>query len=166
MFKVALSTCYKVLGDRHPDTLRVAGNLGMALVAMGDRHDIRNGIRLIEATHQARAEVLGADHRDTLSALNALAVAHRRAGHADKARELAIDATRARNAALGPTHIDTLTSRMGLAISLAATGDTASAHRIVASTLAAATDAFGPDHEHLYALVACGEDAGLLRKEL
>jgi hypothetical protein len=55
---------------------------------------------------------------------------------------------------------------MGLALALAATGDTTHAHRIASSTLSAAEDALGEEHEHIYALVACGEDASLLRREL
>jgi hypothetical protein len=145
----------------------VAGNLGVALVAAGEgRPEVRRGIRLIETTIAARTEVLGDDHPDTLTALNALAVAHRRAGQPDKALDVAKKAVLARTRALGPTHVDTLTSRMGLALALAATGDTTHAHRIVSSTLAAAEDALGQEHEHLYALVACGEDASLLRREL
>jgi tetratricopeptide (TPR) repeat protein len=167
MFEAALNSCRVVLGDHHPDTLRVAGNLGVALVAAGEsRPEVRRGIRLIETTMVARTEALGGDHPDTLTALNALAVAHRRAGQPDKALDVAKRAVLARTRALGPTHVDTLTSRMGLALALAATGDTTHAHRIASSTLSAAEDALGEEHEHIYALVACGEDANLLRREL
>jgi len=166
MFEVALGTCLRVLGESHVDTLRVAGNFGVALVATGDRREMKRGIRLIEGTLGARTRFLGAEHPETLTALNALAVAHRRAAHADKALELAMQAVSARTRALGATHPDTLTSRMGLAVALAGTGDGAKAHRIAGSTLAAAEDALGGDSEHLYALVECGEDAGLLHREI
>ena len=103
MFEAALNSCRVVLGDRHPDTLRVAGNLGVALVAAGEsRPEVRRGIRLIETTIAARTEALGGDHPDTLTALNALAVAHRRAGHPDKALDVAKRAVLARTRALGP----------------------------------------------------------------
>jgi hypothetical protein len=166
MFETALGSCRAVLGPHHPDTLRVQGNLGVALVAAGESRDrVRQGIRLIEGTVDARTDVFGGDHSETLTAINALAVAHRRAGHADKALELAKRAVLARSRTLGPVHPDTLTSRLGLALALAATGDTTKAHKMVSSTLTAAEEALGPHHEHLYALVECGEDAGLLRRE-
>jgi hypothetical protein len=167
MFETAWGSCRAVLGPLHPDTLRVEGNLGVALVAAGERREkVRRGLRLIEGTVDRRTEALGADHPDTLTALNALAVAHRRSGHPDKALEVAKKAVLARSRTLGPAHPDTLTSRMGLALALAATGDTAKAHTIVRSTLTAAEEALGPHHEHVYALVECGEDAGLLRREV
>ncbi len=86
LFEQALASCRITLGDRHPDTLRVAGNLGVALVHAGKS---RQGIQLIKATADARTQVLGPDHPDTLTALNALAVAHRLTGNPDKALETA-----------------------------------------------------------------------------
>jgi len=163
LFEQALASCRITLGDRHPDTLRVAGNLGVALVQAGDS---RKGIQMIKMTVDARTQVLGPDHPDTLAALNALAVAHRLTGNPDKALETAKRAVLARSRALGPTHVDTLTSRLGLGLALAAAGETANAHRIVDRTLADAREALGVDHDHYLALVDCGFNAGLLQADL
>ena len=123
------------------------------------------GIQLIKATADARTQVLGPDHPDTLTALNALAVAHRLTGNPDKALETAKRVVLARSRALGPTHADTLTSRMGLGLALAAAGETANAHRIVDKTLADAREALGVDDDHYLALVDCGFDSGLLQAD-
>jgi tetratricopeptide (TPR) repeat protein len=163
LFEQALASCRVTLGDSHPDTLRVTGNLGVALVHAGDS---RKGIQLIKTTAEARTEVLGPDHPDTLTALNALAVAHRLTGNPDKALETAKRVVLARSRALGSTHPDTLTSRMGLGLALAAAGETANAHRIVDKTLADARETLGVDDDHYLALVDCGFDSGLLQAEL
>ena len=162
LFEQALASCRITLGDRHPDTLRVSGNLGVALVHAGKS---RQGIQLIKATAEARTQVLGPDHPDTLTALNALAVAHRLTGNPDKALETAKRVVLARSRALGSTHADTLTSRMGLGLALAAAGETANAHRIVDKTLADAREALGVDDDHYLALVDCGFDSGLLQAD-
>ena len=162
LFEQALASCLATLGDNHPDTLRVSGNLGVALVHAGES---RKGIELIRSTADARSQVLGPEHSDSLSALNALAVAYRLTGNPDKALETAKRVVLARSRALGPTHADTLTSRMGLGLALAAAGETANAHRIVDKTLADARDAFGVDDDHYLALVDCGFESGLLQAE-
>jgi len=153
--------------------LRVAGNLGVALVMAGvgktgkkGRTQTAQGIRMIEAVIDLRSKVLGPDHPDTLTALQALAEANRMAGHADAAFEASKKAVTARVEALGPAHPDTLTSRMGLGVTLAGIGETKRAQRMVALTLAAAAESLGERHEHVEALVEWGVSARLLREEV
>ena len=163
LFEQALTSCRAALGDRHPDTLRVTGNLGVALLRA---RESRKGTRWITLTVDARTQVLGPDHPDTMTALDALAVAHRLAGDPDKALGIAKRVVLARSRALGPAHVDTLTSRMGLGLALAAAGETANAHRIVDRTLTDAREALGVDDRHYLALVGCGFDSGLLQADL
>ncbi len=163
LFEQALRSCRAVLGNGHPDTLTVAGNLAVAYVAAGSG---RKGIKLLTENLAARAGVFGDTHPATLTARNALAVAHRVTGDADAAVPLAKQAVVQRSQTLGPTHPDTLTSRVGLAVALAGTGAARSAQRILATTISDAERALGPDHRHTAALVECGEAAGLLRREL
>lgn len=163
LFEQALASCRSTLGGEHPDTLQVAGNLGVAYVAAGQR---RKGMKLIAGTVNARVRVLGDTHPDTLTARNALAVGHRITGDADAAVALTKQVVLQRTRTLGPTHVDTLSSRMGLALALAAAGDHTSAHRLLTSTVNDAEETLGPEHEHTVALVACGEANGLLRREL
>jgi tetratricopeptide (TPR) repeat protein len=163
LFQQALASCRSTLGAEHPDTLTVAGNLGVAYVAAGQR---RRGLRLIAVNLADRVRVLGEDHPATLTARNALAVAHRRNGDADTAIRLAKQVVLQRSRALGAAHVDTLTSRVGLAVALASAGEVTSAHRLLASAVNDAETTLGPDHEHTAALVACGEANGLLRREV
>jgi tetratricopeptide (TPR) repeat protein len=163
LFDQALTSCRSTLGGEHPDTLTVAGNLGVAYVAAGNR---RKGLKLLTSTVAARSRVLGDDHPATLTARDALAAAHRIAGGADTAVALAKQVVLQRSRTLGPAHVDTLSSRMGLALALAAVGDVTSAHRMLTHTVNAAEETFGPDHPHTLALVECGESNGLLRREI
>jgi hypothetical protein len=163
LFEQALASCRSTLGGEHPDTLTVAGNLGVAYVAAGNR---RKGIKLITTNLAARVRVLGDTHPATMTARNALAAAHRISGNADTAVSLAKQVVVQRTRALGPLHLDTLTSRMGLALALAAAGDVTSAQRLLASTMNDAEETLGPEHEHTVALIECGEAAGLLRREV
>jgi hypothetical protein len=140
----------------------VAGNLGVAYVAAGNR---RKGLKLVTSNVAARARVLGDDHPATMTARDALAAAHRMAG-ADTAVDLAKQVVLQHSRALGPAHVDTLSSRTGLALALAAVGDVTSAHRMLSVTMSAAEDTFGPDHPHTLALVECGESNSLLRREV
>ena len=163
LFEQALASCRSTLGGEHPDTLTVAGNLGVAYVCAGQR---RKGMKLITANLTARSRVLGDTHPETLTARNALAAAHRINGDADAAVALAKQVVLQRSRTLGPTHVDTLGSRMGLALALAAVGDVMSAHRLLASTMNDAEETLGPEHEYTLALVECGESNGLLRREV
>jgi tetratricopeptide (TPR) repeat protein len=162
LFEQSLASCRSTLGSDHPETLVVAGNLGVAYVASGNR---RKGIKMITGNVATRARVLGDDHPDTLTARDALAAAHRVAGDADTAVALAKEVVLQRSRTLGPVHVDTLNSRMGLALALASAGDMNSAHRILGSTMSDAEQAFGPDDDHVLALIECGESNGLLRRE-
>ena len=161
LFEQSLASCRSTLGREHPDTLTVAGNLAVAYVAAGNR---RKGLKLIAGNVDARCAALGDSHPATLTARNALAVAYRVTGDADAALRLAKQVVVQRSRTLGPTHVDTLTSRLGLALALAAVGQRTSAHRLLGSTIADAEAALGYEHEHVAALVACGEAAGLLRR--
>lgn len=163
LFAQALASCRSTLGGEHPDTLRVAGNLGVAYMCAGQR---RKGTKLIANNVASRARVLGDTHPDTLTARNALAAAYRLGGDADTAVSLAKQVVLQRSRTLGPTHVDTLTSRMGLVLALAAAGEVVSAHRMLASTMNDAETVLGPEHDYTVALVECGEAAGLLRREI
>ena len=163
MFAQVLASCRSTLGGEHPDTLRVAGNLGVAYLCAGQR---RKGTKLIASNVVSRSRVLGDTHPDTLTARNALAAAHRISGDADTAVGVAKQVVLQRSRTLGPAHVDTLSSRMGLALALAAAGEIVSAHRMLASTMNDAETTLGPEHEHTVALVECGEAAGLLRREI
>ncbi len=159
VFAKALDGCRFTLGDDHPATLTVAGNLAVAQVSAGRRRD---GLDALLANVADRARALGDDDPRTLTALDALAVAYRLAGRVDDAVELSQQVTAHRLRTLGATHLDTLTSRMGLTLAQAAAGDISSAASVLASALADAERAYGEKHPHTVALVECGRSIGLV----
>ena len=110
-FRRVLGTCRTELGADHVDTLTVAGNLAVALVAAGRR---RPGLAQLEANLADRVRVLGDTAPLTLTARDALATALRVTGNVDDAVELAKRVTAQRLRRLGASDPDTLTSRMGL----------------------------------------------------
>src|SRR3712207_7865127 len=59
------TTLSRSLGGEHPDTLTVAGNLGVAHVAAGHR---RKGLKLMTSTLVDRVRVFGEDHPATMTA--------------------------------------------------------------------------------------------------
>ena len=163
LFEQALASCRSTLGNDHPDTMTVAGNLAVAYLAAGQR---RKGIKYIGNNVSARARVLGDEHPMTLTARNALAAAHRLAGDADDAVALAKRVVMQRTRTLGSAHADTLSSRMELSLSLAAAGDLSSAYRILASTMNDAEENLGAQHAHTETLLRCGLSHGLIRDEV
>lgn len=162
LFERAWASCRSVLGKDHPYTLTVAGNLGVAQFAAGDR---RRGLKRIVSTFSARARVLGDDHPATLVAQNALAAAHRLAGDADNAVALAKQVVLQRTRVLGSTHSDTLYSRMGLALAFVSAGEISSALRMLASAINDAENVFGREHIVTLTLLESARDHGLVREE-
>jgi hypothetical protein len=152
LFQQALDGCWALLGADHPDTLTVAGNLGVALVKAGRHGD---GLELIGANVADRVRVLGDEDPRTLAARDALAVAHRLAGHPGDAVAVAQQVTEQRSRVLGPAHLDTLTSRMGLALANAAMGDVVTAAEEITAALGDAERIHGTDHERTVALLQC-----------
>ena len=101
LFAQALASCRSTLGGEHPDTLTVAGNLGVAYVQAGQR---RKGTKLITSNVAARARVLGDSHPDTLTARNALAAA----GDVMSAHRLLASTMNDAESTLGPDHEHTV----------------------------------------------------------
>jgi hypothetical protein len=127
-----LNDCRRHLGDEHPETLVVEGNLAVAYVKIG-QHEA--GARLMLANLGGRERVFGDEHPLTLTARDALATTHRLAGRLSEAMWLYSRVAPQRNRVLGPSHPDTLTTRLGLGLTLAETGDTAMALDVVTAAL-------------------------------
>lgn len=162
LFEQALASCRSTLGDEHPETLTVAGNLSVAHISAGHR---RKGIKLITNNVSARMRFLGDDHPMTLTARDALAAAYRVNGDPDTAVTLSKQVVIQRTHLLGSTHGDTLRSRMGLVLALAAAGDVNSANRILAGTMNDAEQVLGPEHPLTLDLLDCGVSNGLLHQD-
>ena len=120
LFEQALASCRSTLGSDHPDTLIVAGNLGVAYLAAGNR---RKGIKLITGNLAARVACASATSTPRRSPPVTRSPSHTgssatRTPLSNSAKQVAVQRSRT----LGPVHVDTLTSRMGLALAMAAGG--------------------------------------------
>ncbi|MGV9594719.1 tetratricopeptide repeat protein [Streptomyces tendae] len=139
----AHTTCLRVVGEDHLDTLSSRNNLAEAYRAAGD---LARAIPLFERTLRVRVRVLGEDHPDTLTSRNNLAYAYETAG--DLARAIPLfertldDAVRV----LGEDHLDTLSSRNNLAGAYRAAGDLARAIPLFERTLRVRARVLGEDH--------------------
>ena len=89
---------------------------------------------------------LGADHPDTLTSQNSLAVAFWAAGQNDRAIPLLEQTVEARSAKLGPDHPDTLTSLNNLALVYKSSGDLVRSIPLLERTVAVQTTKLGADH--------------------
>ena len=159
MFTEVLTSCRNLLGPDHHATLTVAGNLGVAMVS-ARRH--RAGIAAIEANLADRSRVWGEEDPATLTALDALATAHRLDGDIAVAVRLAKRVTAQRTRMLGATATDTVTSRMGLICAVTAAGDQAAAVVLLRSAIDEVEQAHGPADARRRALVECGAGNGLI----
>ena len=109
-----------------------------------------------------RARVLGDEHRDTLTARDALAAAYRLDGAVDQALKLSRQVTVQRTRLLGGSHPDTLTSRMGLVCAITAAGDMSTGLSLFRLTLQETEDTYGHRHPLTRAVVECGQSTGLI----
>ncbi|MBB5966705.1 tetratricopeptide repeat protein [Planomonospora venezuelensis] len=100
-----------MLGEDHPDTLRVMSNLAYALCRLEEWEEAR---RLHEQTLERRRVVLGEDHPDTLRSMGNLADALGGLGRWEEARWLHEQTLERRRVVLGEDHPDTLRSMNNL----------------------------------------------------
>lgn len=127
-----LKDCRWLLGDEHPETLIVGGNLAVAYLKSGQQEA---GAQLMRANLVDRERVFGDEHPLTLTARDALATTHRLAGRLPEAMWLYSRVAQQRNRVLGPSHPDTLTTRLGLGLTFDEAGDTAVALDVVTAAL-------------------------------
>lgn len=149
--ELLVDECRRRLGDGHPETLVVEGNLAVAYVMAGE---VEAGERLMLANLGSRERVFGDDHRLTLTARDALATAYRLAGRLSEAMRLYSVVAPQRNRVLGRAHPDTLTTRLGLGLTLAEAGETAVALDVVTAALQDCERA-GVAGEHAAILRSC-----------
>ncbi|WP_075779241.1 serine/threonine-protein kinase [Streptomyces acidiscabies] len=126
------------------------------LTALARRHNAGLGLgglgRWVEAgeVHRAvaaeRAQVLGADHPDTLASRYEGAFALSRTGRAQDALREYQQVAAARARCLGDDHSDTLAARQETAYVLGQLGRHLEAHQMYTTVLAARTRAMGADH--------------------
>jgi tetratricopeptide (TPR) repeat protein len=103
-------------------------------------------IRIGESLLADEERVLGAEHPDTLTSRNDLAIAHRDAGHTAEAITLLEEVLAVEERVLGVEHRDTLTSRNNLAIAYRDAGRIAEAITLHERNLADEERVLGVEH--------------------
>jgi serine/threonine protein kinase/tetratricopeptide (TPR) repeat protein len=103
-------------------------------------------IRQHERSRQARRDLLGPDHPDTLDTMSKLAVAYRDAGRLADALPLFEETLRLTKDKLGHDHPGTLTSMNNLAMGYRDTGRLAEAVPLHEESLRVTRSKLGPDH--------------------
>jgi tetratricopeptide (TPR) repeat protein len=96
---------------------------------------------------QARVDLLGGDHPDTLEAMSTLARAYRDAGDDQSAREQLETVLAVRTRILGPDHLDTTRTEFELGLVLKRLNDLFSACRLQERVLESSDRQYGPDSE-------------------
>jgi serine/threonine protein kinase len=104
------------------------------------------GVPFLERAVALRRQVLGAEHGDTLNAMNSLAVCYHAAGQLAQALPLMEETLRLMKAKLGADHPDTLVSMNNLATGYRAAGQLAQALPLMEETLKLRKAKLGADH--------------------
>jgi tetratricopeptide (TPR) repeat protein len=142
-------------GEKHPDALAAAMNLGNARRVYGEIETnpvlLELADKQVEATFDNYGEVYGADHPYTLGCALNLAIVRRRVGDPQGARQLLESALHGLRERLGDEHHYALTCATSLATSLSDTGDVEGARRLGEQALDGLRRRVGPDHPHTLA---------------
>ncbi|KAH7184094.1 P-loop containing nucleoside triphosphate hydrolase protein [Fusarium oxysporum] len=109
----------KVLGEKHPDTIRSMADLAATYHAQG-RHDEDEEIAV--KVLELRREVLGEKHPDTIRSMAALATTYHEQGRYDEAERFKDEVLELRRELLGEKHPDTIRSMAELAATYHAQG--------------------------------------------
>jgi tetratricopeptide (TPR) repeat protein len=119
LYKQAMQSRKRVLGNEHPDTLSSMNNLASTYMNQGQWKDAEE---LQVQTMQAMERVLGNEHPDTLRIMDNLATTYSSQGREEEAEELQVQAIRIMKRVLGNEHSDTLTGMGNLALTYRSQG--------------------------------------------
>jgi tetratricopeptide (TPR) repeat protein len=112
LYLAQLAKQKQVLGDEHPDTLWVMGDLALTYEGLGQ---YKQAEELQVVVLEILKHVHGYDHPETLLAMNNLASTYGHLGRFHKAAELAVVVLEKRKQAFGDAHPDTLQAMGDLA---------------------------------------------------
>lgn len=147
--KQALDAAAPKIGERFRGRPRAEAiarhDLGVTYRRVGDLDAAEEQLRRALAL---RREVLGADHRDTLSTLNSLAVLLYGRGKNADAQPLFKEVLELQKATLGPDHPNTLNTLTNLATSYATAGQWEEALPLMQDAVRGCQARLGPDHPY------------------
>jgi len=144
----AVQLATEFLGPEHPDTLRSAKNLAIALHGLGKLEEAR---KLSQNTLAIQKRVLGPEHPLTLHSTVVLANALDALGKLEEACKLHQDTLTIQKRVFGPEHPDTLGFMSNLANALHGLGRRDEARELHERTLAIRKRVLGPEHPHTLA---------------
>lgn len=110
--------------------------------------DFERSLVLLRRVYEARKNLFGPTHSETLVALNNLAVVTFRSGDREGAVRLFEEAYRLASARLGPDHPSVLTKLNNLGLVYKAIGDYEKAAEALSRCLRLTEERLGPDHPH------------------
>jgi tetratricopeptide (TPR) repeat protein len=106
-----------------------------------------SAVRDALAVVDARRDLLGGDHPDTLDAMSTLALAYRDAGDNQAAREILETVLAVRTRTIGPDHIDTTRTEFELGLVLKRLDDLFAARGLQERVLDSSDRQYGPESE-------------------
>jgi non-specific serine/threonine protein kinase/serine/threonine-protein kinase len=132
----------RILGPKHPDTLKSMGTLGDVFYDQGRYAEAE---KLLRTTLDTRRRVLGPEHPDTLQSMNDLGIVLKAEGRLADAEKLLRESLEIKSRVLGPEHPDTLNSMTNLADILYSERDTSEAEQMFEKVLEARRRVLGSD---------------------
>ncbi|KAJ7854236.1 hypothetical protein B0H13DRAFT_2579129 [Mycena leptocephala] len=133
----------QVLGDDHPDTLWVMGNLASTYTKLGQFHQ---AVQLEVVVLEKRKQVLGDDHPDTLQAMGNLGSTYYNLGEFHKAEELQVVVLQKQKQVLGDDHPETFQTMGSLASTYRDLGNFHRAQELEVAVLEKRKQVLGDDH--------------------
>ena len=150
LYREALATRQRTLGDDHPDTLRSMSNIA---VVLQQQHKHAEAEKLHRQTLAARRRTLGRTHADTLESIHDLGLTLLRQGRYGEAEGLLRESLEGRRKTLGEEHPDTLATVRMLAFVLRTQVKYAEAEALYRRVLEATQRALGSDHRRTFMLM-------------
>lgn len=143
-FEMALKGRTKLLGDKHPDTLRTLNGLGKLMLKL---EDFMAASSYLQKALEGREIALGTNHPSTIATVFALGNLHMRTGATNEALDLFERARSGYLEAYGPAHPDTWAAVKACAELLQDQGQLSQEQILLEESLMNASTLLGPEHD-------------------
>ncbi|HEY0450701.1 FxSxx-COOH system tetratricopeptide repeat protein [Actinophytocola sp.] len=143
----ALERWTEALGESHPQTLEVAGRLGLFLWARGR---FQEASELNQRTLQLRLQVSGENSEETLGVQTNVVIDYRSQGAFAEARKLSEEILRKSRKLFGEDDPVTLSAAYQHGLSLRLSGEYSAAADVDEDAFRRSVEVFGPDHPRAY----------------
>jgi tetratricopeptide (TPR) repeat protein len=141
-----MQTRKRVLGDEHPKTLIIMGNLA---ATYSDQGRWQEAEELEVQVMQTRKRVFGDEHPETLTIMGNLAVTYSHQGRWQEAEELQVQVVETEKRVLGDEHPSTLISMSNLALTYRTQGRWKDAEELQVRMMQITERVLGNEHPHM-----------------